>query len=151
MSFKFLHSFLEPSQFGKAEFDYIVRYENGRKCLESKGLRSDEEFYTKLLKEKFNSKESYLDWVQNWKECYRWLSLEIRMSKRMMSDPLEGYERKGTWQSRREIGRDIARRMIKMRHMAKKISYNMKKEQESYELTETCKTNALTERLDITY
>ena len=149
-TFKFLHDFLEPSQFGRPEFDYIVRYENGRKWLESKGIRSDEEFYTKLLKEKFNSKESYLEWIQNWKECYRWLSLEIRMAKRMMKDPREGL-RKSSWQTHGDIGRDIGRRMIKMRHMAKKVSYNMKKERESYELTETCKTNALTERLDITY
>lgn len=151
---KYLYDFLENNNSGWPMFDIIHKRQNGYVYANLNFPRTEEEekeYYQTVLEPHLSSREAYLKWVEDWKECYKWLAVEIRTAKRMRKKPTGPDGCQAAWQERASFGRQIAHRMIRIRKWGKILSWEKKKERGSYELTETCKTNALTERLDITY
>ena len=78
----------------------------------------------------FYSKYSYQKWVKEWKNCYKWLSEEIRKAKvdsKNLYSKGKGHEgwKKGLIALK---GRELANQLLALRHEAKEISWQMKQE-----------------------
>lgn len=90
-------------------------------------FKDEESEWEKLLANSFSDKASYLEWVKNWRECYKWLTQEIRHAKRnRKAYPGDNEYDLGMRQHKAWRGGDIARRMLKLRSVAKKISWRIR-------------------------
>lgn len=129
--YTFDHPFMKVNQYGRHDvFTFEVpdkRYSKDGGWYETtrqKHAWYDEADYEELLKDVVSSKESYLQWVKEWRDCYKFVSKEIRYAKanRKKDHPDKSREQ-WQWIGRMNYGGITARRLMIMRNVAKTMSW----------------------------
>ena len=130
-SHEFNHSFLKNNQYGYSQLFVYTHEDNPEKI--GKGFRqyvawdSPENDFEILLQSAFYDKTSYLEWVREWKDCYRFLTQEIRHAKRNRKQNSKDTQFDVTeWQYRASKGGEIARQMLVLRQVAKQMSWKIR-------------------------
>lgn len=90
-------------------------------------LHYDEKDYEIYLKDIVSSKETYLAWLREWRDCYNFISKEIRYAKsNRKKDHPDTSREQYQWIGRAQTGRCVAKRMNIMRAVAKRMSWDNK-------------------------
>lgn len=87
-------------------------------------LHYNEDDYEIALQDVVQSKESYMEWLREWRECYKFLTKEIRHAKanRKQNHPDKSREQY-QWIGRCQNGREVAKKLNIMRAVAKRLSW----------------------------
>lgn len=98
-------------------------------CFNTVYLHYDEADYEIALQDVVQSKESYMEWLSEWRDCYKFLTKEIRHAKanRKQNHP-DKSRPQCQWIARSQNGRQVAKRLNIMRAVAKRLSWNKKLE-----------------------
>jgi hypothetical protein len=116
-------SFQKPQKLWSREKGY---YDGFVQCwLSTSG--TPESDYEIALQEVVSSKENYLAWVKEWRDCYKFVTKEIRHAKmNRRKDHPDKSRDQYQWIRRWQEGNLVARRMMMMRSVAKTLSWENK-------------------------